>query len=41
MENLINVPFWVVTKPTGRSELGDICFKANFKSLRLQFFRRP
>ena len=29
--------FWVVTKPTKESELGDICFEADIGRLMLQF----
>ena len=28
--------FWVVTKPTANSELGDICFECDFKRFALQ-----
>lgn len=27
--------FWVVTYPTGQSEMGDICFEANVQDLML------
>lgn len=29
--------FWIVTRPKGSSELGDICFQTDVKGLALQF----
>jgi hypothetical protein len=35
--NIIHQPFWVVTKPTPRSVLGDICWESDFKRIALQY----
>jgi hypothetical protein len=29
--------FWVVTRPTGQSELADVCFKSTPREIGLQF----
>ena len=35
--NILNTPFWVVTKPSPVSELVDICFECTFARLQLQY----
>lgn len=35
--NIVNSVFWIVTKPTNRSVLIDICFKSDWKGMQLQF----
>ena len=35
--NILQAPFWVVTKPTPRSVLIDICFKSDWRGIEAQF----
>jgi len=37
MTNILQVPFYVVTKPRKLSVIEDICFKSTFSGMELQY----